>query len=86
MLFLRYDGIILYEGENVTQEARIRSYSGNYIPYPMISNTSAMTVRFISDHTVTRPGFNISYASSKFAHFCSLLIQYHFRDKNKLNL
>ena len=79
MLFLRYDGVIVYEGENITNEAKIAVFTGHSIPYDLWSNGTTLTVRFISDHAVRRPGFNISYASGRFVYV--FVLEIIFRDK-----
>ena len=58
---LNYDGIIIYDSLNATNQLGV--YSGTNLPASVTSNTGAMLVVFVSDFSTSMQGFNASYTS-----------------------
>ena len=65
---LNYDGIIIYDDLNTTNQIAV--LSGTTIPTPVTSNTGIMVVVFVSDFSTTFQGFNANYTSTGSA-YCS---------------
>lgn len=65
---LNYDGIILYDDINATNQIAV--LTGSTIPAPVTSTTGVMFVLFVSDFVATRPGFSANYSSTGSA-YCS---------------
>lgn len=60
---LNYDGIIIYDG-STTSATQIGSYTGTAIPPVVTSTGGSMLVRFISDESVRKNGWNANYTST----------------------
>jgi subtilisin family serine protease len=58
-----YDSIYVYDGPN-SSSPLLATITGTTIPAPIVSSTYDMFVRFKSDFTVTRPGFQARYSSA----------------------
>jgi Zn-dependent metalloprotease len=65
---LDYDGVAIYDDWDGTHQ--IGLFSGNTIPPTVTSTTGKMMVVFITDNTITRPGFAATYSSAGVS-FCS---------------
>lgn len=65
---LNYDGIIIYDSLNATNQLGI--YSGTNLPASVTSNTGAMLVVFVSDFSTSMQGFSANYTSTG-SSFCS---------------
>jgi hypothetical protein len=58
-----YDYVDVYNGAEINPANRIGRYCGSVIPRPIISNSNAIVVNFISDEVVTMGGFSAEYTS-----------------------
>uniref|UniRef100_A0A8C5HD89 Cubilin n=1 Tax=Gouania willdenowi TaxID=441366 RepID=A0A8C5HD89_GOUWI len=56
----RYDYVKVYDGDN-TNFPLVGTYCGNNIPAPFVSSGNILTVRFVTDSSVQRRGFNATY-------------------------
>ncbi|KAI8513496.1 hypothetical protein Bbelb_101350 [Branchiostoma belcheri] len=58
-----YDFLWVYDGNTTDETYEIGKFDGPNIPGPVTSASSFMTVRFTSDESVTRKGFQANYAA-----------------------
>ncbi|XP_066485218.1 cubilin [Tiliqua scincoides] len=58
----RYDYVNLYDGSN-EKAALVGSFCGSRIPAPFISTSNTLTVKFVTDRSIERAGFNATFAS-----------------------
>ncbi len=65
---LNFDGVIVYDDMNLTNE--LGDFSGTNIPSSITSYTGEMLVIFVSDYTNTKAGFTANYTSTGSA-YCS---------------
>lgn len=56
------DFVIVYNGENIT-DSILGIYTGNVLPQTVTSTGNRVLITFVSDTSVTSPGFLISYTS-----------------------
>lgn len=79
---LNYDGIIIYDSLNATNQLGV--YSGTNLPASVTSNTGAMLVVFVSDFSTSMQGFNASYTSLG-SSYCSGVTTLNASDYGVLN-
>ncbi|XP_078660156.1 procollagen C-endopeptidase enhancer 1-like [Branchiostoma floridae x Branchiostoma belcheri] len=58
-----YDYVAIYDGAD-TSAPLVGKFCGNEIPAPMHSHTNVMTVRFVTDRSVTETGFTLVYTTT----------------------
>ncbi|XP_078660091.1 procollagen C-endopeptidase enhancer 2-like [Branchiostoma floridae x Branchiostoma belcheri] len=58
-----YDYVAVYDGAD-TSAPLIGKFCGNSIPAPMHSHGNALTVRFVTDNSVTETGFRLVYTTA----------------------
>ncbi|XP_019614621.1 PREDICTED: bone morphogenetic protein 1-like [Branchiostoma belcheri] len=58
-----YDFLWVYDGNTTDEAYEIGKFDGPNTPGPVTSASSSMTVRFKSDESVTRKGFQANYAA-----------------------
>ncbi|CAH1263655.1 CHRNA9 [Branchiostoma lanceolatum] len=58
-----YDYVYVYDGNTTDSTFEIASLSGTSIPDPVTSTGSVMTVRLVTDMSVTRKGFQANYTA-----------------------
>jgi Zn-dependent metalloprotease/chitodextrinase len=58
-----YDFLTIFDGVN-TSAPMIGSYTGAALPPTITSNSGTLFLRFVSDWSVTRPGFEATYTST----------------------
>uniref|UniRef100_A0A3P8SX64 Cubilin n=1 Tax=Amphiprion percula TaxID=161767 RepID=A0A3P8SX64_AMPPE len=56
----RHDYVSVYDGDNINFPL-VGAFCGSSIPAFFISSGNFLTVRFVSDGSVQRPGFNVTY-------------------------
>jgi len=66
-----HDYIRIYDGEDATGSPRT-TLCGSTIPMPITSFGSALTIRFASDSSIERSGFQAAYTESGSGLFSSL--------------
>ncbi|XP_056192710.1 cubilin [Falco biarmicus] len=58
----RYDYVKLYDGDN--ENANLAgTFCGSTVPAPFISTRNSLTVKFVTDNSVEREGFNATYTT-----------------------
>ncbi|XP_040449627.1 cubilin isoform X3 [Falco naumanni] len=58
----RYDYVKLYDGDN--ENANLAgTFCGSAVPAPFISTRNSLTVKFVTDNSVEREGFNATYTT-----------------------
>ncbi|NWX82451.1 CUBN protein, partial [Nothoprocta pentlandii] len=58
----RYDYVKLYDGDNENANL-VGTYCGLSVPAPFLSTSNFLTVKFITDNSVEREGFNATYTT-----------------------
>ncbi|XP_013797015.2 cubilin [Apteryx mantelli] len=58
----RYDYVKLYDGDN-ENASLVGTYCGSMVPAPFLSTSNFLTVKFITDNSVEREGFNATYTT-----------------------
>ncbi|NWR74432.1 CUBN protein, partial [Centropus unirufus] len=58
----RFDYVKLYDGDNENANL-VGSFCGSTIPAPFLSTHNSLTVRFTTDNSVEREGFNVTYTT-----------------------
>ncbi|NXY67496.1 CUBN protein, partial [Glareola pratincola] len=58
----RYDYVKLYDGDN-ENENLVGTFCGSTVPAPFLSTRNSLTVKFITDNSVEREGFNVTYTT-----------------------
>ncbi|NXY42567.1 CUBN protein, partial [Ceuthmochares aereus] len=58
----RYDYVKLYDGDNENANL-VGSFCGSAMPAPFLSTRNSLTVRFTTDSSVEREGFNATYTT-----------------------
>jgi len=58
-----HDHVKVYNGEDATGTPRL-TMCGSSVPSPITSFGSALTVRFVSDASIERSGFQATYTES----------------------
>ncbi|XP_010219070.1 PREDICTED: cubilin-like, partial [Tinamus guttatus] len=58
----RYDYVKLYDGDNENANL-VGTYCGSMMPAPFLSSSNFLTVKFITDNSVEREGFNATYTT-----------------------
>ncbi|KAI8513423.1 hypothetical protein Bbelb_100620 [Branchiostoma belcheri] len=58
-----YDYVYVYDGNTTDSTYRIAVLTGTRIPGPVTSSGSFMTVRLVTDETITRKGFQVNYTA-----------------------
>ena len=60
-----YDYLTIYEGTN-SYGSYLRRYTGSSLPSSLTSSSSSLFVRFTTDGSATRSGFELNYSSCTF--------------------
>uniref|UniRef100_A0A8C8BEW9 Cubilin n=1 Tax=Otus sunia TaxID=257818 RepID=A0A8C8BEW9_9STRI len=58
----RYDYVKLYDGDNENANL-VGTFCGSTVPAPFLSTHNSLTLKFITDNSVEREGFNVTYAT-----------------------
>ncbi|NXD11879.1 CUBN protein, partial [Nothocercus nigrocapillus] len=58
----QYDYVKLYDGDNENTNL-VGTYCGPMVPAPFLSTSNFLTVKFITDNSVEREGFNATYTT-----------------------
>ncbi|PKU29430.1 hypothetical protein llap_20266 [Limosa lapponica baueri] len=58
----RYDYVKLYDGDNENANL-VGTFCGSTVPAPFLSTRNSLTVKFITDNSVEREGFNATYTT-----------------------
>ncbi|KAI5099577.1 procollagen C-endopeptidase enhancer precursor, partial [Silurus meridionalis] len=61
--YCRFDYVAFYNGGESDASRRIGKYCGDKAPDPIVTNSNALLVQFVSDQSVTSDGFMASYSS-----------------------
>uniref|UniRef100_A0A8B9CHJ0 Cubilin n=1 Tax=Anser brachyrhynchus TaxID=132585 RepID=A0A8B9CHJ0_9AVES len=56
----RYDYVKLYDGDNENANL-VGTFCGSTVPAPFLSTSNSLTVKFVTDSSVEREGFNATY-------------------------
>ncbi|XP_040403063.1 cubilin [Cygnus olor] len=56
----RYDYVNLYDGDNENANL-VGTFCGSTVPAPFLSTSNSLTVKFVTDSSVEREGFNATY-------------------------
>ncbi|NXH11671.1 CUBN protein, partial [Bucco capensis] len=60
----RYDSVRVYDGDN--ENANLAgTFCGSAVPAPFLSTRNSLTVRFTTDNSVEREGFNATYSTEE---------------------
>ena len=70
------DHVKIYDGQDATGTPRL-TMCGTTIPVPVTSFGSMLTVRFASDSSIERGGFQASYSESGSGRFSAVLFSNH---------
>ena len=65
----RYDKLNIYDGTTTNSAALIGSYSGSNNPGTIISTSGALTFKFTSDNSLTRPGWEALITTVVYTHY-----------------
>ncbi|KAM8810851.1 cubilin [Eudromia elegans] len=58
----QYDYVKLYDGDNENVRL-VGTYCGSMVPAPFLSTSNFLTVKFVTDNSVEREGFNVTYTT-----------------------
>uniref|UniRef100_A0A8C9LFB5 Cubilin n=1 Tax=Pavo cristatus TaxID=9049 RepID=A0A8C9LFB5_PAVCR len=58
----QYDYVKLYDGGNENANL-VGTFCGSTVPAPFLSTSNSLTVKFITDNSVQREGFNVTYTT-----------------------
>ncbi|NWR90257.1 CUBN protein, partial [Furnarius figulus] len=59
----QYDYVQLYDGDNENANL-VGTFCGSTVPAPFLSTRNSLTVKFITDNSVERAGFNATYTTA----------------------